>query len=84
MSDYPPVKDLNIKNDTYLLKYIQKECKNRKIKFVQKTTRERIAQLRDVDLHYQSDLLKELWKRLIDDAISFLKARISGKSFTIG
>jgi hypothetical protein len=81
MSDYPPVKDLNIKNDTYLLKYIQKECKNRKIKFIQKTTCERIAQLRDIDLHYQADLLKELWKRLIDDAISFLKSKDKREKF---
>jgi hypothetical protein len=76
-----PVKDLNIKNDTYLLKYIQKECENKSIEFIQKTTRERIAQLRDVDLHYQADLLKELWKLLIDDAISFLKSKDKREKF---
>lgn len=81
MSKYSSVKNLNIKDDTHLLNYIKRECKEKRIEFMHDSTRECIAKLRDVDLHFQADLLKDLWKRLIDDAISFLKSKDTRERF---
>jgi hypothetical protein len=81
MSEYSPVKDLNIKDDSHFLKHIQEQCKKRNIAFVQDETRSCVKELKDINLHYQAETLKKLWKLLIDDAISFLKAKDSREKF---
>lgn len=75
MSKTNAVQNLNIKNDNYFLNYIKEQCEKKGIEFIQEETRNIVKRLRDVDLHYQADELKKLWKLLINDAISFLKSK---------
>lgn len=76
MSSYKPVSNIEIKDDAYLLSYIQKQCTEKQIQFITGPTGKSILKLRtEVDLHYQAELLNNLWKQLISDAISFLKKR---------
>lgn len=73
MSKYKPIKDLNIRDDTFLLESIKKEAK--RIKFIGEPARSLISELRNVELHLQTETLIKLWKRLIGDAIIFLKSK---------
>lgn len=76
MSRHQPIKELNINDDTYLLKRIKKEVKNKEIQFIRKSTRELFSKLRnDIALHLQTDYLRKLWADLIGDAIIFLKSK---------
>lgn len=84
MSSYKPVSNIEIKEDAYLLKYIQKQCTEKQIKFITGATGKSISKLRtEADLHYQAELLNNLWKQLITDAISFLKKEITANCIMI-
>jgi hypothetical protein len=72
MSNYVPIENLDI-NDDYILDVLRE--KKGKISFLQDQTRESIKELRDIDLHLQTTPLIEIWKKLIDDAIIFLKLK---------
>lgn len=75
MPSYKAVTDTEIKDDAHLLGYIKKQCTKKEIEFITDPTRKTISKLRtEVDLHYQAELLNNLWKLLITDAISFLKS----------
>jgi hypothetical protein len=76
MSSYRPVTNIEIKADAYLLEYIQKQCREKQIKFISNATNKSILKLRtEADLHYQAELLNNLWKQLLSDAIIFLKKK---------
>lgn len=72
MSDYKPIKGLNIRDDTFLLEWIKNEIE--KIEFMKDPTRDLIGGLRGVALHLQQKTLIKLWEKLIGDAIIFLKS----------
>jgi len=73
MPEYKPVKNLSIDRDGYLLELFKEEVG--KVKFVKEATRNSITELRDVELHLQTDSLIDIWKKLIGDAIVFLKSK---------
>ena len=73
MSEYKPIRELNISNDEYLLKLFKKEIKE--MTFVRNPTRSMVKSLRNVELHMQTDRLISLWKGLVSDSIIFLKSR---------
>ena len=76
MSNYKPITNVEIDDDTYLLKYIKTQCADKKIQFISDPTIKSISELRtEADLHYQGELLNNLWKELITDAIVFLKSK---------
>lgn len=81
MPDYDAVQNLNIKDDIFFLTYIKEQCEKNKIEFMKDDVKKCIKQLKDVDLHYQAEPLKELWKLLIDDAIIFLKEKDNREKF---
>jgi len=73
MSEYKPIQDLNIPNDSFLVKWIKEEAA--KIEFVNLASN-LIRDLReDVELHLQGNTLIQLWKQLVGDAIIFLKSK---------
>jgi hypothetical protein len=76
MSSYTAVTSTEIKDDAHLLSYIKDQCAKNNIEFITDPTSKCIAKLRaEADLHYQAELLNDLWKLLINDAISFLKGK---------
>lgn len=74
MSEFKIVDNLTIKSDEYFVRYMIDACTKREIEFI-KDSSSLINQLQTIDLHYQGDLLKKLWKCLIEDAISYLKEK---------
>jgi len=76
MPSYTAITNTEIKDDSHLLRYIKDQCTKNKIEFITEPTRKSISELRaEADLHYQAKLLNNLWKLLINDAISFLKGK---------
>lgn len=73
MPEYKPVKSLSIDGDAYLLKLFKQKVEE--TKFVKDATRGSVTKLRDVELHLQTDSLIDIWRKLIGDAIVFLKLK---------
>jgi len=70
---YKPVKDLEISSDSLLLTYFRQQMNE--VSFLRSETRNALDLLRDIDLHLQTDALVDIWKKLIEDAIVFLKLK---------
>lgn len=79
LNEHKPIENLPIADDMFLLEDFKKEMK--KIPYINDDTRKSINKLRDVDLHLQGEALLDLWKRLLQDAIVFLKSKDSREKF---
>lgn len=73
IKEHKPIKDLSIDRDSFLLALFKKKIEE--VRFIKEETRIAIMQLRDVELHLQTDQLVGIWKNLIGNAIVFLKTK---------
>jgi hypothetical protein len=80
-SEFDLVDNLNIKSDSYFIRFMIQECNDKKIEFIKEGSTSLITGLKEIDLHYQADTLKKLWKSLIEDAISYLKEKDTREEF---
>lgn len=73
MSEYNHLKDKCIQNDRFILDHFRELMA--RVKFIHDETRKLITELNaDVELHLQAEELNDIWKRLLEDAIIFLKS----------